>query len=456
MKKTVFILIFVLIISGMPAFLQTSSAAATAPTEITAETAILIDAKTGRILFEKNKDTLKEPASTTKIMTCLLTLENLPIDKILTIDAESPFTGGSKIFVIEGEEFTVEQLLYALMLSSANDVAVALAIAIAGSVSEFADMMNERAREMGAKRPSYKNPSGLHDPDHFASAYDLAVVAREAMRNPKFREIVSTVEYTIPATNKQPERDYIYNTNRLLYDQATRVPVKGVMRPAKYEGATGIKTGYTPQAGASLVSSAVRGDTEFIAVVLASADAARFGDSIALLDFGFENFYTHKAVDSSIPIEDVKVKRGVFNRVPVKIQEDIYITLPIEASVELIDTKIVMDDSAAAPVEAGQALGRVEIYEGSNLLGEVAVIAVSDIGEGMFLSRFGLEDSVSEKIKKYAIIIGCVLGAFVLAYIILAIRYERRRRNRRHERAMQIAMEREAKQREMEHRRWPY
>ena len=456
MKKIVFVLIFTLIISGMPVFLQTPSFAITAPPEITAETAILIDAKTGQILYEKNKDALREPASTTKVMTCLLVLEHLPLDKVITIDAISPFTGGSRIFVIEGEELTVEQLLYALMLESANDAAVALAIAISGSVEAFCDLMNQRARELGAKNSSYKNPSGLHSAGHFASAYDLAVVAQHAMQNRKFRQIVSTVQYTIPATNKQPERPYIHNTNRMLFDQATRVPVRGVMRPAKYEGVTGIKTGFTPQAGASLVSSAERDGTELIAVVLATTDSARFGESIALLDFGFENFYTHKAVDSNTQVDDVSVIRGAFNNVAVRILEDRYITLPREASTALISTQIVMDENVTAPVEAGQVLGRVEIYEGSDLIGEVAVVAANDVEEGMFLSRFGIEDSTSKTIIRYAIIAGSVIGAILLLYLIVTVSYALRRRARRRARALQIAMERIQKQREMEQRRWPY
>jgi D-alanyl-D-alanine carboxypeptidase (penicillin-binding protein 5/6) len=242
----------------------------------------------------------------------------------------------------------------------------------------------------------------------------------------------------------------------MLYDQETKVPVKGVMTPAKYEGTTGIKTGYTPQAGASLVSGAQRDGTELIAVVLASADVARYGDSIALLEYGFENYYTYKAVDSGIQLEDVAVMRGAFNSVSVKIQEDRYITLPKQASLSLISTNIVMDDNVTAPIEAGQALGRLEIYEGSDLIDEVPIIAASDIEEGMFLSIVGIEDSVSEKIIKYAIIAGGIATFLILAYVILTVSYERRRKARRRARALQIAMEREAKQREMEQRRWPY
>jgi D-alanyl-D-alanine carboxypeptidase (penicillin-binding protein 5/6) len=453
MKRIILTTAFILLAAVIP---TASSFALTSPPEIVAETAILIDAVTGDILYSKDMDRLKEPASTTKIMTCLLALENLPLSKVLTIDAESPFTGGSRIYIIEGEELTVEQLLYALMLESANDTGTALAIAISGSVEEFAGLMNERARELGAKNPSFKNPHGLHQQGHFATAYDLAMIAKEAMKDPDFRKIVSTVQYTIPETNKQPAREYLYNTNRLLYDAATKVPVKGVMTPAKYDGAIGVKTGYTPQAGASLVAAALRDGTELISVVLASTDLDRFGDSIALLEYGFENYYTHKAIDKSMQLAEVKVARGSVSHVPVFIEEDMYITLPTEASLSLVTTKVVMDEDITAPVERGQKLGRVEVYEGGEVIGEVAILAAADLPEGMFLSRFGFEDSTSAIVVRWAVIAFGMMAFFFVLYAVLVIRYKVKRKAMRAKRAKEIAAERERKQRDQQQRRWPY
>ena len=455
MKKTVFILLFALILSGF-AQCQTTAFALADPPAIAGETAILIDAKTGVILYEKSKDVLREPASTTKMMTCLLALENLPLDKVLTIDAESPFTGGSRIYVIEGEELTVEQLLYAMMLESANDTAVALAIAISGSVDEFTSLMNERARELGAKNPSFKNPNGLSLEGHLASAYDLALIAQEAMSIPEFRKIVSTVQYTIPQTNKQPAREYIHTTNRLIYDEETKVSVKGVMTPVKYKGATGVKTGYTPQAGGTLVASAERDGTELIAVVLASTDMGRFADCISLLDFGFDNFYTYKAIDSNIKLDDIEIKRGAVRYTDVKIAEDRYITLPKEASLSLITTKVVVDEGLTAPIEAGRTVGKIEVYEGGKLIEEVPVIAVTAVPEGGFLSRFGIEDSLAKYIYTGAFIAAGVLVLIIAVYIGLKIRRESKRRARRAKRAMEIAKEMERKRKDMEQRRWPY
>ena len=457
MRKVVKTLVYALIILSLSSGVrQPYSFAISNPPEINGETAVLIDARTGAILYEKDKDALREPASTTKIMTCLLALENLTLDTVITIDAESPFTGGSRIYILEGEELTVEQLLHALMLESANDTAVALAIAISGSVEEFVSLMNDRARRLGAKNPHFENPNGLHSPGHFASAYDLALIAQEALKNNDFRKLVTTISYTIPETNKQPERAYIYNTNRMLYDEATKVTVRGMMTPIKYEGVTGVKTGFTPQAGGTLVASAQRDGTELIAVVLASTDLGRFADCISLLDYGFDNFYTYMAVDSSVKLEDIKVKRGASRFTDVKISEDRYITLPGEASSSLVTTKIVIDEDVTAPVGEGQTVGKVEIYEGGERIGEVDVVALTEVPEGGFLSMFGIEDSVSEIINKTLIVLACVAAFLLFAYIILRVRRERRRKKRRAKRALEIARERERKRLETEQRRWPY
>jgi len=456
MRKIALILIFALVISGASALLQKPAFASVPNLGLTAEAAILMDAKTGQILFEKNAHVLFEPASTTKIMTCLLALEHLALDQVITIDPISPYTGGSRIFLIEGELITVEQLLMALMLNSANDASVALAIEIAGSVEEFAVMMNDRARELGARNPRYENPSGLHGPNHFATAYDLAVVSQFAMQNPDFRRIVRTIHYTIPETNKQEERNYLLNTNRMLHDRHSRISVRGILRAPYYYGTTGIKTGFTPQAGGALVASAMRDGTEFITVVLGSTVDDRFSDSIILLDFGFENFFTHQAVDANVELDYVEIRRGEFNRVSIKIKEDKYITLPREASPALVTTEIIIDENIVAPIQIGQVLGRVNVFEGNLLVGEVPIIATEEIAEGMFLSRFGIEDSTTRRIILIvAIILGVVL-LLVLAYIVLLIRYKIIKKKRKRARAMEIALERAAKEREQKERGWEY
>lgn len=432
MKKTIILILMILVaINTVPLI----SYGAENPPEIIAETAIVIDVKTGQILYDKNMHEQREPASTTKVITALLALENLDLGDVVTIDAETPFTGGSRIYLLEDEQITVERLMYALLLESANDAAVALAKEIAGSVPAFAEMMNRKAAELGARNTNFVNPHGLHEEGHLSTAYDLAMIAREAMKNEEFRKLVLTYRYEIPATNKQPER-YMYNTNRLIYDEVTKVVVNGERRPAKYEGATGIKTGYTPQAGGCLIAGAVRGDTELISVVMKSTDPGRFADSIALLDYAFENYKSVKAVDSGMILGEIPVKRGSVQKVQVAAAKEAYATLPVEASSSLVTTKIQLEETIQAPVAKGQKVGFVEIYADDLLIGTVDAVTTDDIPEGGMLSIIGISDETSKVIEKVfaSVLIGIVL--LFAAYVALKRRQIRRRKQRRLERAM--------------------
>lgn len=432
MKKLVTIIIAVLVLINTAPIVSFGAAE---PPAITAETAIVIDAKTGQVLYDKNMHEQREPASTTKVMTALLALENLDLNKMVTIDAETPFTEGSRVYLLEGEQVTVEQLLYALLLESANDAAVALGKEIAGSIPAFAEMMNKKAVELGAKNTSFINPNGLHEEGHMTTAYDLAMIAREAMKNEKFRELVTTYRYVIPATGKQDTR-YLYNTNRLIYDERTKVVVNGVQRAAKYEGATGIKTGYTSHAGGCLVAGAKRGETELIAVVMKSTDQGRFADSIALMDYAFDNYKSVKTMDEGTILGEIPVKRGSERKVQVVAKEDAYATLPIEASTGLVKTKVILDDKVKAPIEKGQKVGAVEIYAGDQHVGTIDAITAADIPEGGILSVIGLTDETAKVIERvFASIIILVVLLFA-AYVILKRRQIRRRRLRRQERAI--------------------
>lgn len=432
MKKLISIIITAfVIISAVPSAVFATSA----PPAITGETGVVIDAKTGRVLYDNKMNEQRYPASTTKVITALLTLEHLDLDKVVTIDAETPFTEGSRIYLLEGEQVTVEQLLYALMLESANDAAVALGKEIAGSIPAFAEMMNQKAKELGAKNTNFVNPNGLHEPEHVSTAYDLAMIAREAMKNEKFRELVTTYRYIIPATNKQDTR-YLYNTNRLIYDERTKVIVNGVKRPAKYEGVTGIKTGYTSHAGGSLISGAIRGDTEVISVVMKSTDLGRFADSIALLDYAFDNYKSVMAMEAETILGEIPVSRGSVKKVEVVAASTAYATLPVEASESVINTKIKLDETVRAPVVQGQKVGEVEIYEGDNLVETIDAVAASEIPEGGILSIVGITDETAEKIEKtFAFIILTVVLLFA-AYVVLKRRQIRRRRLRKQERAL--------------------
>lgn len=401
---------------------------------------ILIDATTGEILYQKDADVPRYPASTTKIITALLALENLDLNKVVTVDAETPFTEGSRMYLVEGEQLTVEQILYGMMTESANDAAVALAKEISGSVEDFAKLMNERAKELGAKNTNFVTPNGLHDDAHVTTAYDLAMIAKYAMTNEKFRDLVTTYRFVLPQTNKQETR-YMYNTNRMLYDEKTKVVVNGVSRGCKYEGITGIKTGYTSHAGGCLVASAKRGDTELIAVTLASTDKGRFADCITLLDYGFANYKTVHSMQAGTELGEIKVSRGSLNRVKVTLAKDAAATLPLEASDSILSTKLVLDKSLKAPVKKGDRAGILQVYEGDTLLQECEAVAAASVKKGGPLSLLGINDKTAKAIGITSLIIIGFLILLLCAYIALKRRQVRMRKQRRLERQKRIQKE---------------
>lgn len=413
------------------------------------ETAILMDMSTGKILYEKNADSPRYPASTTKIMTALLALENLDVTKEVAVDDKTPYeVEGSHIALVPGEVLTVDQLLHAMMTESANDCALVLGKTISGSTEQFADLMNKRAKELGAKNTNFVNPNGLHDDAHISTAYDLAVIARYAMTNPKtgpaFRKLVTTYKYHILPTNKQPER-FLYNTNRMLYDTVHKVSVNGVSRVFKYEGVTGIKTGYTSHAGGCLVASAKRDGTELLAVTMKSTDPGRFADCMAMLDWGFANYKTVPTMEAGKSLGEVQVKKGSINQVEAVLADNVAVTLPLEASEDLLSTKIVLDQSVQAPIKKGQVIGRLEVYEGENLITSGSALAANAVKEGGILSYAGIPDKTAKKIGLTALGIFLLILAWLVIYVLIKRRQVRLRKERRRKRAEQKKREEEAK-----------
>lgn len=259
MKKVAALLIFSLLI--------TQNAIAV---DLSARAAALIDGKSGKVLFEKNKDERLPMASTTKIMTGLLACESKKMKKVVTVSPVASGTEGSSLWLEPGEKQTLENLTYGLMLRSGNDAAVAIAEYLGGSTEAFALMMNERAKKIGVQNTGFQNPNGLDAEGHFTTAYDLALISREAMKNKKFRKIVSTKSKTIPWESSEWDRS-LTNHNKMLW---------------RYEGCNGIKTGFTKKSGRCLVTSAKRGKTELICVTLNAPDD--WNDHTKMLDYGFE------------------------------------------------------------------------------------------------------------------------------------------------------------------------
>lgn len=390
MKKIFLVLLIILIISNsmVISLAETDKAPA-----LSAETAVLMNASTGEVLYNKQMNQKMYPASTTKIMTALLVLENLDLSKTVTIDRETALTGECQIYLSEGEKVTVEQLLYAMLLKSANDAAVALAKEVAGSVPKFADMMNARAKELGAKNTNFVTPNGLHDDNHYTTAYDLAMITREAMKNKEFRKIITTLRYTIPETNKSNIRE-LKNPNKLLYSKS-KLLVNGTIKSIKYDGATGVKNGYTSEAGRCLVASAKRGGIELISVVLNTTADGKFADSIALLDYGFDNYKSIAAVKKGESFGKIKVSKGAVRNVEIVADKSSYVTTSAKKSDSEINTKLVVDGRLQAPLAKGQKVGTIKIYKGSKLVDKVDVVTAAQVYKGGILSGIGIPDRIS-------------------------------------------------------------
>lgn len=278
--KILFILLVVIVFAGgMLLYIQkhgtlrTSGQADKVSQDISAGQAVLIDGDTGKVLYEKAADEKAYPASTTKIMTALVTLETLmkydsPIDQLIEVPRCAEGVEGSSLYLKAGERISIEDLLYGLMLVSGNDAAVALAEVIGGSQEEFVEMMNIRAAELGCTGTNFVNPNGLFDDNHYTTARDMALIACEAMKNETFRKIVGSQQWN--AASRESTYVTFRNKNKTVF---------------QYEGGNGIKIGYTENSGRTLVASARRGEKSMICVVMSAPDW--FNDAYKLMDQGF-------------------------------------------------------------------------------------------------------------------------------------------------------------------------
>jgi serine-type D-Ala-D-Ala carboxypeptidase (penicillin-binding protein 5/6) len=370
------------------AFILSSNLAVfAAPPQVSAPTAILIDSETGRVLYEKNADTKMYPASTTKVMTALLASNYKDLDEQVTASQNvvNIERGSSQIYLNPGEILTMKQLLYALMLPSANDAAIAIAEHIGGSIDGFATLMNEKAQSLGAVNTHFVNPNGLHDDNHYTTARDLSMIAREGMKNPIFREIVSTYQYVIPPTNKQVERNYLTNGNKLI---------SKVNNKYKYEYAIGIKTGYTTKSQHCLVGGAKKDNLELISVVLGDSKEFMYPDSIALFEYGFANFKKLEILKKDMIVTTIEIKNGD-RKLNLLASED-YLLTGKEEELEAIQKTMVitLKEDIEAPVKKGDVIGTVSYSLDNNKQKSIELLAEEDVVSTRII------DKISEVNKK--------------------------------------------------------
>jgi len=404
--------------------------------ELVGESAVLIDTNTGDVLFDKNAHKVMFPASTTKIMTALLILENHDLNEIITIDAETPFTEGSRIYVLEDEQFTVEQLLYALMLQSANDAAVALAKYHSGTVEAFAEEMNAKAKELGALNTNFTNPNGLPDENHTTTAFDMAQIARHAMANTTFREIVGTVRYEIPPTPLQEETRYLKNGNRFLHGTGSKnkVDYKGNTIDIKYDIIDGVKTGYTNAARQCLVTSAKMDTRRVIAVVFKSEGRNIYTDSRSLIDYGFENFKNLRVIRQHEVVENIEIERAEKNGLDLLAEKTIVKMLPTSYESVEMEHRVNLIDPITLPIDEGQIMGTVQFFIGETFIAETNLIADRSISEdNVFKSIsdvFNQKDRPKDMRYWFDIIMKVLMAFIIWRAVVTFMKIQRRKRNK--------------------------
>lgn len=392
--------------------------------ELTSSNWVLINMDDGSVLASNGADEKKYPASTTKIMTAILALENLDLEGISTVSNNAVMSiswDSSKLGLYEGEALKNYDLIAGMMVASGNDAANVLAEAVSGSVEEFVQLMNKKASEIGCSGTHFVNTHGLTDENHYTTPADMAKIACYAMKNPVFREIVKLQSFELPTTDKCTDRRYFINTNNLITKQRTA--------DYYYSAATGIKTGYTDAALHCLVASAEKEGVRLISVVLGASNIdgvnMSYPDTKALLDWGFEH-YENSTVVSAGDIADeknIKFAKGA-KTAKLVADESFYVLSEKGAEAPKLEKTIVLDSQLKAPVSAGDRVGYMQIKINGEEEGQVALTVDRDYEYSWWSAFFA---SVGK-------IIGIVIGVIVLAVIILIIirqvEYEKRRKER--------------------------
>lgn len=331
---------------------------------------MLMEANSGRIMAAKNASLKLPMASTTKVVTAIVVIENCDLSKVIKIPAAAVGVEGSSIYLEKDEELSVEALLYGLMLQSGNDCAVALALHAGGTIENFALMMNALAVKAGAKNSNFKNPHGLHHKDHYTTAEDLCKISCYAMRNPKFKEIVSTKQYKTSWAGRDYGRT-IKSKNKILF---------------QYSGGNGVKTGYTKAAGRCLVSAAEREGMQIVCVVLNCGPM--FDDCMSLMSAAFDNYKMTEILTAQKHVGAVPVVCGRQPYVRVYTYNPLYYPLRDGEAAEI---RCVSEtpEKITAPVKKDQKIGEVKIYLGNRLLFTEAICAMDEVRSTTLSERIG-------------------------------------------------------------------
>ncbi len=344
------------------------------PFEVDARSAILIDAGTGTILYEKNSHEALPPASVTKIMTMLLVMEALDrnqitLDDKVVVSEHASSMGGTQLYLEPGEIKTIEELMKGIAIRSANDACVAIGEHLAGSEETFVQRMNDKAKELGMENTHFVNSNGLPEEGHVTSAYDISLMSRELLKYPEIHRWLTTWMDTVIVGKKQSTQELV-NTNRLI---------------RFYDGATGIKTGYTSEAKHCLSASATRGNTTFISVIMgAPTSQVRFNEAAKLLDYGFANYHTIDAIEKDGILGNLPIQKGKLTEIS-GIAKNEFKLLVQKGEEAKVDKEIILPQYLQAPLEKGAKVGEVIISLNGKEMGRVDIITPDPIEKASFL-----------------------------------------------------------------------
>lgn len=345
-----------------------------APINISSKSAILMDVASGQILYEKDSHEKLPPASVTKVMTMLLICEALDSGKIkiddqVQISENAASMGGSQIFLEPGESQKVDDLLKGIAVASANDGCVAMAEYVAGSVEAFVDMMNNKAKELGMNDTHFANTNGLPVDNHYTSAHDIAIMSRELLKHDVINKYLTTWMDQVVVGKKQVNVG-LANTNKLI---------------KHYQGATGVKTGFTQEAKYCLSASAKRGETHLVAATLgAQTSPERFKDATSLLNYGFANYESVKLCSKGDSVATLTLDKAEENKVDLVAKDDLALLIK-KGSARDFTKKIKVSENPKLPLKAGTVLGNVEVYKDNKLVGKVDIVNTKDINKASYL-----------------------------------------------------------------------
>src|SRR6056297_2100335 len=372
MKKCLlFIILFITIISNRNIYGDLS---------LECKSNILIDAESGRVLYGNNENKKIYPASLTKLLTALTAIELGNLEDVLIVDDETPYeVDGSHIALEPGEEITLKDMLHGLLIASGNDVADVISKNYSSYDGEFIELMNKKAKELGVLNSNFVNPHGLHDDNHYSTAYDLSRIAKAAYENQIIKDIVFKRKYTIDTTNIKKEKRNLISTNKLLIGTGygNQIIINNLWVNMKYEGANGMKTGYTPEAGSCLIGSAERNSMSLISVVINGSTTEVYTDTHKLLNYGFDNFLKINLVAQNQFIQNIEINSGDSKYLSL-ISSNKSTALIKKDNIDKINESITIKDYTL-PVNKGDVLGEIEYRVNDEIIGSSSLTAAFNV-----------------------------------------------------------------------------